>query len=70
MKNAKLLPVNEVGVYKDSDGTIYNAKVLGILICEDDEDHTQINVRAISEFDLREGWFNIKEDDGFLNLQK
>jgi hypothetical protein len=70
MKNAKLLPVNQIGVYKDTDGTIYNAKVLGILIFEDDKDPTQINLRAISEFDLKEGYFDIKEDDGFLNLQK
>lgn len=68
MKNLKLLPVNEIGVYEDSDGQFYEAKIIGILIKEDEKDFFMI--RPISELDVQDGFIDLKDYDGFQNFKK
>lgn len=68
MKNAKLLALNEIGIYSDSDGNHYESKIVALLMYEDEEKF--FIVRNISEWDLREGFIDIEEDDQFIEYKK
>ena len=71
MKNLKLTPVNEIGVYQDSDGSIYESKVIAIATWEPDpEENNFLCIRPITEFDLSEGYIDFDEYNGFLKIKK
>jgi hypothetical protein len=68
MKKTKVLPVNEIGIYKDDDGNEYESKIVGIILHE--EEKGSFIVRAISEFDICEGGIEINDIDGFIRFKK
>jgi hypothetical protein len=67
MKNVTILPLNEIGIYKDTDGSIYEDKIIAVLIKQDEEGF--FITRPISLSDLREHWFDLNESDGFIQIK-